>query len=186
MLHDAELSVAELKRWMREYTPRLLAVVEPYASGPVEAEDLLQEVWVRAHRNALARAPDVPVHAWLIVIALNVGRDHQRRTRRRERLRKMWGWLAASSPPAPPELREIHPRSRLWVSVARLPELQRQVLILRIVEEMSTAEVARALARAEGTIKVSLFRALETLRREWTAELTAGPSGAATIVEEVR
>lgn len=183
---DAELDVAELKRWMREYTPRLLAVAGAYASGPVEAEDLLQEVWLRAHRNAFARAPDVPVQAWLIVITLNVGRDHQRRAWRRERLRRLWEWSSGTPASTPREFTGLHPRSKLWEVVGRLPALQRQVLLLRIVEEMSTTETARVLERAEGTVKASLSRALATLRREWPVTSKVGSMNASDIIEEVR
>jgi RNA polymerase sigma-70 factor (ECF subfamily) len=159
----SELAEQELRRWMREYSGHLLAVVSSYASDDVAAEDLLQEVWLRAYAAAPLRMPERPVRAWLIVIALNVGRDHQRRERRRARLRRLWGWSA----PAASEMRELetlHPRSRLWRAVAELPPLQQRVLILRIIEGFSTAETATALGRAEGTVTASLWRALQRLR----------------------
>lgn len=160
-----ELAEPELRRWMREHTSRLLAVVRAYAADDVEVEDLLQETWLRAYRHALARPDEVPVAAWLTVIALNVGRDHRRRRARRERLRALWGRTTLKRVEPEPELRDIHPGTRLWRAVGDLPTLQRQVVVLRIVQELSIAETARALDRAEGTVKVSLSRALRTLRR---------------------
>ncbi|HET7023665.1 MAG TPA: RNA polymerase sigma factor [Gemmatimonadales bacterium] len=178
-MSGAELDVSELKRWMREYTPRLLAVVQAFASAEVEAEDLLQEVWLKAYRSALVRAPDVPVVGWLTVIALNVGRDHVRRRGRRERLRRLWGWTALQRTVPTPEFGELHPRSRLWLAVGRLPTVQRQVVILRVVEGLSIAETARILGRAEGTVKASMSRALQTLRREFS-----GADPVSAIVQE--
>ncbi|HEU4700242.1 MAG TPA: RNA polymerase sigma factor [Gemmatimonadales bacterium] len=162
----SELDTAELRRWMREYTPRLMAVVAAYASGPVEAEDLLQEVWLRAHAAAPTRAAGAPVLGWLIVIALNVGRDYQRRLRRRTRLARLWAWATGPGHVQPDRSGEAHPRSRVWQAVARLPELQRAVVMLRLVDGLSTTETAAALQRAEGTVKASLARAVERLRRE--------------------
>ena len=160
-----ELAEPELRRWMREYSGHLLAVVSSYASDAVAAEDLLQEVWLRAYSAAPLRKPESPVRAWLIVIALNVGRDHQRRVRRRARLRRLWAWSA----PAAEEMKALetlHPQSRLWRAVAELPPLQQRVLTLRVIEGLSTQETAMVLGRAEGTVKASLWRALQRLRGE--------------------
>lgn len=165
-LGPVELAESELRRWMREHTPRLLAVLHAYAADDVEAEDLLQETWFRAYRHALARPAEVPVVAWLTVIALNVGRDHRRRRVRRDRLRSLWGWSTLKRAEPAPEFGNIHPGTRLWRAVGNLPALQREVVILRIVQDLSIAETARALNRAEGTVKVSLSRALTRLRRE--------------------
>jgi DNA-directed RNA polymerase specialized sigma24 family protein len=93
---------------MREYSGHLLAVVSSYATDAVTAEDLLQEVWIRAHAAAPLRNPESPVRAWLIVIALNVGRDHQRQTRRRARLRRLWAWGAPAAA-EPGEMETLHP-----------------------------------------------------------------------------
>jgi RNA polymerase sigma-70 factor (ECF subfamily) len=150
---------------MREYSGHLLAVVSSYATDAVTAEDLLQEVGLRAYAAAPFRRPDSPVRAWLIVIALNVGRDHQRRVQRRARLRRLWVWTV----PAVVEMDELatlHPHSRLWRAVAELPPLQQRVVTLRIIEGLSTTETAAVLGRAEGTVKASLWRALQRLRGE--------------------
>jgi RNA polymerase sigma-70 factor (ECF subfamily) len=161
-----ELAEPELRRWMREYSGHLLAVVSSYASDAVEAEDLLQEAWLRAYAAAPLRKPESPVRAWLIVIALNVGRDHQRRVRRRARLRRLWA-LSARAMTEASEPEPLHPQSRLWRAVAELPSLQQRVLMLRVVEGLSTAETAAVLERAEGTVKASLWRALQHLRGEF-------------------
>jgi RNA polymerase sigma-70 factor (ECF subfamily) len=105
------------------------------------------------------------VRAWLIVIALNVSRDHQRRVRRRARLRRLWA-RAAPAAAEMGELATLHPHSRLWRAVAELPPLQQRVVTLRIIEGLSTTETAAVLGRAEGTVKASLWRALQRLRGE--------------------
>jgi len=163
---------AELREWIREHTPRLLAVARGFASGEVEAEDILQEVWWRAARRAADRAPGVPLGAWLVAVTLNVGRDHQRREQRRARLFQLWG---AKSEATPPPADPVHEGSRLWRVVGALPRLQREVVILRIIEELSVEETATMLGRAEGTVKASLSRAMARLRRE--VEVYEEPGG---------
>ncbi|MEO6067005.1 MAG: sigma-70 family RNA polymerase sigma factor [Gemmatimonadota bacterium] len=162
----------ELREWIREYTPRLLAVARAFATGDAGAEDLLQEVWWRAAQHASRRGRDAPLGAWLVAVTVNVGRDHLRRTRRRERLLARWG-----APTAAPVVGEesIHEGTLLWRTVAELPTLQRETLLLRVLEGYSTAESARLLGRAEGTIKVSLARALARLRERLNQELLWTP-----------
>jgi RNA polymerase sigma-70 factor (ECF subfamily) len=157
----------ELRQWIREYTPRLLAVARAFADGDTEAEDLLQEVWWKAAQGAASRAGGVPLGAWLVAVTVNVGRDHLRRQRRRRLLLILWSGGEKVTHPAPPP---IHEGTRLWRAVGSLPILQRDVLILRVVEEFSVAETAAVLGRAEGTIKVSLRRALTRLRAHFDEE----------------
>ena len=67
---------------------------------------------------------------------------------------------SASIPAISEELR----RAALWRSVAALPPLQREVVLLRVVDDLSVADTAATLGRSEGTVKASLHRALATLR----------------------
>lgn len=151
----------ELRRWIREHTPRLLAVARAFATADTEAEDLLQEVWWRASDRAYARGEGVPLGAWLVTLTVNLGRDHLRKSKRRAMLWAIWG--GGERHTEAPEVFQ-HPASALWREVAALPRLQREVLILRIIDDRSTAECAALLGRAEGTIKTSLARALARLR----------------------
>lgn len=170
----------ELRDWIRDHTPRLLAVARAFASGEADAEDLLQEVWWRASQHAQDRPAGTPLGAWLVAVTVNVGRDHVRRRRRRERLLAFWGApRSAVTVPGSPH----HDGTALWRAVAELPTLQRDVLLLRVVEDYSTAECARALGRAEGTIKVSLARALARLRGRFDEEATWIPRPTATTAK---
>ncbi len=53
-----------------------------------------------------------------------------------------------------------------WRAVGRLPADRRRAVVLRFVEEMSTAEIAGVLGRSEGAVRVLLHRALRTVARE--------------------
>ena len=56
--------------------------------------------------------------------------------------------------------------SAAWSAVARLPGDRRRAVVLRFVEEMSTAEIAAVLGRSEGAVRVLLHRALRTVARD--------------------
>ena len=170
---------AEVAEWIRAYTPRLLAVARAFAAGADEAEDILQQVWITAYRKAHLRPPGTPIGAWLHRVTMNEGRSRLKRVRRRLRLQALWRTdLGEESDrtPAPDAAAELA-RARLWRAIAALPSLQRDVLLMRIVDDASTRDVARALGRAEGTVKASLHRALAKLR----AELREGDAGAAGL-----
>ena len=53
-----------------------------------------------------------------------------------------------------------------WSAVGRLPDDRRRALILRFVDEMSTAEIAGVLGRSEGAVRVLIHRALRSVARD--------------------
>jgi RNA polymerase sigma-70 factor (ECF subfamily) len=141
-----------------------------------DAEDILQEVWMIAAQQANERTPGAPLGAWLHTVALNLARSHFRTARRRRWLSALWGTSPATtnagqnSPSISSELQ----RAALWRAVAELPRLQRDAVLLRVVDGLSTREVAAQLGRAEGTVKASLHRGLRTLRRSVRGDDIAG------------
>ena len=168
----ADANTSEVVMWIREYGPALLPVARAFADGPIEAEDILQEAWIVALRKRKGRPIGVPVRAWLHRIVMNVGRSAARKRTRRMRL--LGSNLPNRSPtPRPPTIQSDLMRRAMWRRVASLPKLQRDVLVLRIVEGMSTREAAERLGRAEGTVKASLSRGLSSLRTELSDALDA-------------
>ena len=162
------LAESTIREWMGEYAPQLLAVAQSFATEAQEAEDLVQETWVIAFRQFNRRPPEGAILSWLHSITLNLGKALARRRKRRAMLRMEWATdlpMPTGEVNAPSISRHLANR-RLWNCIAELPELQRQCVLLRVVEGMSTAEAAEAMGRAEGTVKASLHRGLERLRKE--------------------
>ena len=110
------------------------------------AEDITSQVFVQA-LGAIGRFEwrGLPVSVWLFRIASNALADHWR-----ERARTA---QEAPGVPDPHELEDIERRIALYQLVEQLPELQRQVIRMRFVEEKSIREVAAALNRSEGAVK---------------------------------
>ena len=159
-------SSAEITLWIDQFGPRLLPVARAFASGSDEAEDILQEVWIIAAHKSRLRPPGTPIRTWLYTVTLNVGRSMARTRQRRANLLGLWHRSAneADAEGEPTCISDELNRLRLWREVARLPGLQRKVVLLRIIEGMSTREAAQALGRSEGTVQASLSRATGRLR----------------------
>ena len=158
----------DLGLWIDQYGPRLRPVARAFAAGAEEADDILQEAWIIAAHRSHLRPKGAPIGAWLYTVTLNVGRSLLRRRKRREGL--LGAWNVIGDRPAyvggSVDVAEELTRLRLWRVVSDLPWLQREVVLLRIVEGMSTKEAAESLNRAEGTVAASLHRAMKRLRKE--------------------
>ena len=162
MIDDA----GELRDWIRHHTPQLLNVARAFTADADEAEDLLQETWITAHEKRHQLADVSMAASWLHSILLNIARSRWRRKRRRENLFTFWkGGDATHDETQPPNIDQAVKNAELWRAVSALPDLQRRVLLLRIVDDMSTIQAANAIGVAEGTVKASLHRALSTLRK---------------------
>lgn len=160
---------------VESYSPRLLAIVHAWMRDRDEAEDLLQDAWIRiySHRSRCSGRGEFP--GWAMTICRNLATDRFRsETSRKER---QAAFTQASSDttrtlvqPAmfgPPE--DELP-SEMLQELLELPDLQRDVVILRLLEGCSTRETAELLGRAPGTVKASLHRAVAKLKeqlQEW-------------------
>ena len=136
---------------------------------PQEAEDVVQEVFLKAHEaERLGRAP-MDWGAWLTRVAVNACRDRRRAggwMRFRLRSTHIDDLPLVADTQAPSEAAVgADTRRRIWVGFRALPRRQREVFALRYIEEQSTADVALALGLSPGSVKRHLYRAVRNLRR---------------------
>jgi RNA polymerase sigma-70 factor, ECF subfamily len=132
------------------------------------AEELLGELWVRVVEGlAKFRFPDgdpaAAFAAWLYRIARNLVIDHARRASSHGL--PLAESLASEQPPPEQRLIARDEQVELRGAFERLTAEQRDVLLLRFVEQRSNAEVAQLTGRSEGAVKVMQHRALESLAR---------------------
>jgi RNA polymerase sigma-70 factor (ECF subfamily) len=120
---------------------------------------------------------EIPVDAstfrvWLFRIARNVVANERRRDRRRPvaSLEHASGLAASDDIFESAAAREAG--SAAWQAVARLPEDRRRAVVLRFVDEMSTAEIAEVLGRSEGAVRVLLHRALRSVAADLRERLS--------------
>jgi RNA polymerase sigma-70 factor (ECF subfamily) len=142
---------------------RVYAYVVRRVGDRAETEDLTSEVFHHALSN-LKRFEwrGIPFAAWLFRIAGNLISDRWQRKSRENVVDEPE--MIESAPASGAELEEVERRATLFRLVDTLPAEQRQVVVLRFVEEKSIKEVAREIRKTEGAVKQLQFRALTSLR----------------------
>jgi RNA polymerase sigma-70 factor, ECF subfamily len=152
-------------------------VITSSVRQPWEAEELTQEVFVRALPHLSVSQDDDRVRAYLAQTARNLLRD---RWRHRQYVTIEQGVPDAPGAEPDPENRALEgaDRAALIAALARLPDEQRQVLRLRLMEGLPAAEVAARMGRNADSIRQIQHRALIRLRQEFLAvgESGEGPS----------
>lgn len=142
----------------RRHTPRLYQFVLRVMGGDeLEAEDVVQDTWIKATRSLAGFRWESRLETWLTGIGLNLCRN---------RLRSSGRWTDLnehSLAAAPADPRES--RIDLERAIALLPAGFRTVLVLHDIEGFKHAEIAERLGVTEGTSKSQLFGARRAMRR---------------------
>ncbi|MGQ0815030.1 MAG: RNA polymerase sigma factor [Gemmatimonadota bacterium] len=142
----------------RRHTPRLYQLVLRLVGSEQDAEDVVQEAWIRATEAAANFRWESGFNTWLTGIAIN---------RFRELLRKRNRWPQISlESTAEPEVRPDHVGERIDLEKALnlLPLGYRTVLVLHDLEGFRHEEIAEQLGIAPGTSKSQLFHARRCVR----------------------
>jgi len=153
----------------RRHTPCLLGFVSRLLGGrEAEAEDVVQETWIRACDGLERFRWESAFSTWLLGIGLNVALQQMRRDARSGSVRME----EALDPPAPASTHED--RIDLERAVESLPGGYRTVLLLHDVEGMSHSEIAERLGISVGTSKSQLSNARRLLRTVLSASMEIG------------
>jgi RNA polymerase sigma-70 factor (ECF subfamily) len=133
----------------------LLAYV-PFA----DAEDLSQEVFLKAMERLHTLRDDDTLGGWLATIARNLAKDSLRRSKRWvPLLRDLW-----TGPACDPEA------GRALAAIRRLPECYRETLTLRFVEGMTGPEIAERTGLSHDSVRVNLHRGMKLLKSEFLGD----------------
>jgi RNA polymerase sigma-70 factor (ECF subfamily) len=155
---DAETLFALYQDRLRRYLAR--------ASGETElARDLTQEVFLRVSRAAIPVAPENQLAGWLFRIARNVALDHHRQRNRRpeEALGTSDNTKGASQ----------ETTMALNQALSALPELDRDVFLMREMSGLTYAEIANACDLTPDAVRNRIHRARLQLRALLSASLTS-------------
>jgi RNA polymerase sigma-70 factor (ECF subfamily) len=176
---DGDLASFEIL--MRRHNQRLYRIGRAILRNDAEAEDVMQDAYVRAYEHLSQFAGRAKFSTWLSRIAVNEALARRRRLRAHEELEpsnmkdengnKMESMERfESSTPNPEQQAASSEMQRLLESaIEDLPDDYRSVLVLRDVEEMDTNEAAAALDISEENVKVRLHRARALLRKKMFA-----------------
>jgi RNA polymerase sigma-70 factor, ECF subfamily len=165
LVKAAQRDLAKFDALYELHFERVYAFVASRMRDRATAEDVTSEVF----HKALANIPryewrGVPFAAWLLRIAANAIVDHSKRSARE--------FPAPDDPPNPAagpdlqasEMRALEHRAELFRLVRQLPEVQKQVVYERFVEQRSIKEIAERLGKTSGAIKQLQLRAIQNLR----------------------
>jgi RNA polymerase sigma-70 factor (ECF subfamily) len=145
-----------------------------------EAEDMYQEVWLRAIQHWPPRGMTENLKPWLMTIVINLHRDRLRR----KRVRQLFFLKKASRESAEAALLEESGaftsdpankaelalmRQKISQAIDRLPEKQRRVFVFKEIEGLEQAEIAALMKIPLGTVKSLLHRAVKRLQRDLAA-----------------
>jgi RNA polymerase sigma-70 factor (ECF subfamily) len=143
----------------RRHTPRLLGFVHRLLGrSGAEAEDVVQETWIRACENLQRFRWESSFSTWLLGIGLNLVRERQRSIARRMSESLDETQHASATMGATVE------RIDLARAIELLPDGYRMVLVLHDVEGLKHAEIAERLGISSGTSKSQLFSARRAMR----------------------
>jgi RNA polymerase sigma-70 factor (ECF subfamily) len=133
------------------------------------AKEVAQDVWLRVLRGIHRLRDGSKLRAWLFGIARRTLMDRLRAQYARPAMTDV-DLAEVVSNPVPDSIEDD--LAALDQELARLPVIEREVLTLFYLQELSLAEIADVLAVPAGTVKSRLFRARQMLRKELTAKGT--------------
>ena len=157
-------SEIDLAALVQTYSALLFRVSHSVLRNQAEAEDVVQDAFVRVieHRLSLPAVRDMRV--WLVRIAWNLALDRRRRIRPEQMDELFAESLVGNNLPADVALNEAQRMKAVFREIERLPKAERQVLLLSALEELETVEMAQIMEKSESAVRALLFRARTRLR----------------------
>jgi RNA polymerase sigma-70 factor, ECF subfamily len=141
-------------------SPALLRFFRYNPASREQAEDLLQETFLKIHRMRHTYRPGEAVLPWVYAIARHVRVDNYRRVRRIAAHES----AAETLPEAAGRKDTLDSALEFEALVAQLPDSQREVVVMLKAAGMTVEEVARATSSSVGAVKLRAHRAYESLR----------------------
>lgn len=171
-------------RWVDLHGPDLLHVARSFAADQLGAEDILQETWIVLLAQIERLPSEENAGGWLHGIVLNVGRSSLRNSKNRRRLldEQKDRLPSLETQQSPIEARIL--ASEVWRAIGDLPSLQKDVVLARLIDGMSTEQTARAIGRKEGTVKASFHRAVKRLKKRFGSSVDEALDAIGAIDQE--
>jgi RNA polymerase sigma-70 factor (ECF subfamily) len=156
---------------VRRHQAAIAGLVRALTGGQGDAEDLAQEVFVRAWRSLRGFRGDSTFRTWLYRVAINVVRTNQTQRTRFMRIFVPFGGMREEDAP-PPEVADAEEpmddalarRQIVERALATLPEDLRLAVTLRDLQGLDYKEIATALGVPIGTVESRIFRARQRLK----------------------
>src|ERR1700723_3758501 len=163
-------SAVDVPALVATYSTLLFRIANSVLRSRTEAEDVVQDVFLRVleHRLSLSTVRDMRV--WLIRIAWNLALDRRRRKRPEQLDEAFARSLAGATLPADTAMEEAQRLQSVLREIERLPKAERYVLLLSAIEDLGTMEIAAVLRRSESAVRALLSRARGRLKERLEGE----------------
>jgi RNA polymerase sigma-70 factor (ECF subfamily) len=140
----------------------------------MDAEDLTQDVFIRAYRSISRLREPERFRSWLYTIAVNRVNDYLRKKRVRSIFKSSDEGTdirpVADQLEEPPEALEQVLKEDFWRQVGqiakKLSKMEREVFMLRFFDNLNINEIAQILKKSDSTVKTHLYRALAKFKKE--------------------
>lgn len=159
-------------RLVDQFQPEIYRMIFYRTRSEMDAEDLTQDVMLKAYKNiGRLKSPDV-FRSWLYRIAVNRLKDYYRR----KRFKALFGFVSVDEEgfhetaelTVKPEVEGGLSKKDFWRQISRmltrLSAGEKEVFLLRFFDQLSIKEISAALKKSESTIKTLLYRALRKLK----------------------
>ncbi|MEY4876615.1 MAG: hypothetical protein RL708_1764 [Bacteroidota bacterium] len=151
------------KELFDRFSPRMLGVCYRYTKSIQEAEDVLQDVFIKVFQNLQYFKGDGSLEGWIRKIAINTSLNHLKKNKRISAELEI---DSAKKVEGPVDLSiENYDSKLIWASIESLPEGYRVILNMFAVEGYSHKEIADQLGIAEGTSRSQFLRAKAHLKK---------------------
>ncbi len=155
---------------VRTHRGRVYGLCYRYAGNRADAEDLAQEVFLRAYRGLSGFRGEASLSTWVYRIAVNVCLNWV--SSRKRQVQELPADLVDPGPSPAEQLGRKQASAAVCAAVGKLPERQRMTLVLRVYQELTHKEIGDIMDCPVGTAKANFFFALKNLRKYLEAEPT--------------
>jgi len=154
----------DLAALVRDHSGLLYRIALSLLRNHAEAEDVVQDAFVRVLQNQQTLSGVIEIRPWLVRIAWNLALDRRRRIRPEQMDEFFAASLVSADLPADQALAEAGRIRNVLDAIDRLPKHERQVLLLSAMDELSTTQIGAVLGKSESSVRSLLFRARMHLR----------------------
>lgn len=151
----------EFEKTVDDYSDILYRCAYTYCSNRADAEDAVQETFIKYLNKSPAFRDERHKKAWLLRVAINTARDIMRSNRRRNE---------APLDENTPDEKDSLSACEIWAAVAQLPPKYRIVVEMYYREGLSIEEIAAALGKGRSTVGDRLTRARKMLKEMYDRE----------------
>ena len=160
-------NVKAFNELLHRYQERVYWIARRFLGSHADADDVVQEVFIKVYESLNGFRRESSFFTWVYRVTVNHSLNHLRKNRIKDFVRfdEIISPLIADEPRPDEQLEGAEQRTLLEEAIAKLPEKQRTVFVLRYYEDLSYEEIAKLMKRSVGGMKANYFQAFKKISR---------------------